>query len=59
MELREALPHVVPPEEVGKLEEEVRAYQINLDLILLSQSYVEEDSRVDVDWWSRVASLKV
>lgn len=38
MALGEALPHVVPPEEVGQIEEVVRA--------------------VDVDWWSRVASLK-
>ncbi len=58
MALGEALPNVVPPEEVGQLEEEVRAYQIDLDLVPHAQVYVEEDSRVDVDWWSRVASLK-
>lgn len=45
-------------EELGQLEEEVRAYQIDVDLVPLAKIYVEEDSIVDVDWWSWVAFLK-
>nr|XP_055023083.1 uncharacterized protein LOC129413401 [Misgurnus anguillicaudatus] len=58
MALGEALPHVVPSEEVSQLEEEVWAYQIDSDLLPQAKTYVEEDSRVNIDWWSRVASLK-
>ena len=58
MTLGKALPNVIRPEALGQLEEEVRAYQIDDDLVLLANIYVEEDSRVDVDWWSRVAFLK-
>ncbi|XP_055023083.2 uncharacterized protein [Misgurnus anguillicaudatus] len=54
MALEEALPHVVPSEEVGQLEEEVRAYQIDSDLIPQAKTYVEEDSRVNIDWWKLV-----
>lgn len=56
--LGEALPNVVSPEEIGQLEEECRAYQIDADMLFCVQSYIEEDSQVDVDWWSHVASLK-
>lgn len=52
------MPNVVPPKEIGHLEEECRAYQIDVDMVLCVQSYIEEDSQVDVDWWSHVASLK-
>ena len=58
MTLGKALPNVIRPEALGQLEEEVRAYQIDDDLVLLANIYVEEDNRVDVDWWSRVAFLK-
>lgn len=56
--LGEALPNVVPPEEIGQLVEECWAYQMDVDMLLRVQSYIEEDCRVDVDWWSHVASLK-
>lgn len=56
--LGKALPDVVPLEETGQLEEECRAYQIDGDMLLRWQGYIEEDCRVDVDWWSHVASLK-
>ncbi|KAL7850047.1 hypothetical protein SRHO_G00193960 [Serrasalmus rhombeus] len=56
--LGEALPNVVPPEEIGQLVDECRAYQMDVDMLLRVQSYIEEDCRVDVDWWSHVASLK-
>ena len=56
--LGKALPDVVRPEELGQLEEEVGAYQIDVDLVRLAKTYAKEDSRVDVDWWSRVAFLK-
>ena len=58
MTLGKALPYVVWPEELGQLEEEVWADQIDVDLVSLAKTYVEEDSRVDMDWWSRVAFLK-
>ena len=58
MTLGKALPNIIRPEALGQLEEEVQAYQIDDDLVLLGNIYVEEDSRVDVDWWSRVAFLK-
>ncbi|XP_055062812.2 uncharacterized protein [Misgurnus anguillicaudatus] len=56
--LGEALPNVVPPEEIGQLVEECRAYQLDGDMLLHLQSYTEGDCRVDVDWWTHVASLK-
>ncbi|RXN16572.1 translation initiation factor IF-2 [Labeo rohita] len=56
--LGEALPNVVAPEEIGQLEEEIRAYQIEVDLVTCAQNYTEEEGRVDVDWWSRVVSMK-
>lgn len=56
--LGKALPNVVPPEEIGQLEEECWAYQIDADMLLRGQSYIEEDCRVDVDWWSHVATLR-
>ena len=55
MALVKSLPNVVRPEELGQLEEEVRAYQIDVDLVPQATIYVDEDRRVDVDWWSRVA----
>ncbi|XP_063751989.1 uncharacterized protein LOC134872551 [Eleginops maclovinus] len=58
MALGKALPNVVPPEALGPLREEVRAYQIDADLVPLANTYVEENSRVDVDWWSQVALLR-
>ncbi|KAK9972429.1 hypothetical protein ABG768_025736 [Culter alburnus] len=56
--LGEALPNVVPPEEIGQLVEECRAYQMDADMLLRVPNYIEGDCRVDVDWWSHVASLK-
>lgn len=56
--LGEALPNVVPPEEIGQLVEECRAYQMDADMLLRVPNYIEEDCRVDIDWWSHVASLK-
>ncbi|KAM8735510.1 uncharacterized protein AB9X84_023938 isoform 2-T2 [Acanthopagrus schlegelii] len=56
--LGEALPNVVPPEEIGQLVEECRAYQMDADMLALLASYIEGDCRVDVDWWSHVVSLK-
>lgn len=56
--LGEALPNVVAPEEIGQLEEEIRAYQIDVDLVTCAQNYIEEEGRGDVDWWSRVVSMK-
>ncbi|CAL8282755.1 unnamed protein product [Merluccius merluccius] len=53
-----AWPNVVQPEALGQLQEEVRAYQIDVDLLPLAKTNVEDNSRVDVDWWSRVALLK-
>lgn len=38
----EALPNVVPPEEIGQLVEECRAYQLDVDMLLRVQSYNEE-----------------
>ncbi|RXN27172.1 TRPM8 channel-associated factor-like protein [Labeo rohita] len=46
------------PEEIGQLEEEIRVYQIEVDLVTCAQNYIEEEGRVDVDWWSRVVSMK-
>ena len=46
MTLGKALPNVIRPEALGQLEEEVRAYQIDDDLVPLAKIYVEEDSRV-------------
>ena len=37
MTLGKALPNVVQPEELGQLEEEVRAYQIDVDLVPLAR----------------------
>ncbi|XDV14227.1 hypothetical protein PO909_002404 [Leuciscus waleckii] len=37
--LGEALPNVVPPEEIGQLVEECRAYQLDGDMLLRLQSY--------------------
>ncbi|XP_060786772.1 uncharacterized protein LOC132892503 [Neoarius graeffei] len=54
----EALPNVVPPEEIGQLVEECRAYQMDADMLLHLPSYIEGDCRVDVDWWSHVVSLR-
>ncbi|XP_026101701.1 uncharacterized protein LOC113073044 [Carassius auratus] len=56
--LGEALPNVVPPEEIGQLVEECRAYQMDADMLLRVPNYIEGDCLVDVDWWSHVASLK-
>lgn len=56
--LGEALPNVVAPEQISQLEEEIRAYQIEVDLVTCAQNYIEEEGRVDVDWWSRVVSMK-
>ncbi|XP_073804702.1 uncharacterized protein [Danio rerio] len=56
--LGKALPNVVPPEEIGQLVEECRAYQMDADMLLRVPNYIEGDCRVDVDWWSHVASLK-
>lgn len=52
------MPNVVPPEEIGQLVEECRAYQMDADMLLRVPNYIEEDCRVDIDWWSHVASLK-
>lgn len=56
--LGEALPNVVPPEEIGQLVEECRAYQLDGDMLLRVHIYNEDDGRVDVEWWNHVASLK-
>lgn len=37
---------------------EVRAYQVDADLVPHAQTYDDEDGRVDVNWCSHVASLK-
>ncbi|XP_060756695.1 putative uncharacterized protein DDB_G0281733 [Neoarius graeffei] len=58
MALGKALPNVVPSEALGLLQEEVRAYQIDPDLVPLANTYDEENGRVDVDWWSQVALLR-
>lgn len=52
------MPHVVPPEELGQLQEEAWAYQIDLDLVLHAQMYDEKGGQVDVDWWNHVTTLK-
>lgn len=41
--LGEALPDVVAPEEIGQLEEEIWAYQIEVDLVTCAQNYTEEE----------------
>lgn len=38
--LGEALPNVVPPEEISQLEEECRGYQIDADMLLCVQSHI-------------------
>ena len=58
MTLGKVLPNVVQPEALGQLQEEVRAYHRDVDLLPLAKTYVEDNSRVDVDWWSQVALLK-
>lgn len=58
MALGKALPNVIKREKLGLLQEEVRAYQIDAELVPLSKTYVESNCRVDVDWWSQVAHLK-
>lgn len=40
--LGEALPNAVPPKTFGQLQEEVQAYQIDVDLVLHAQTYDEE-----------------
>ncbi|KAL7396382.1 hypothetical protein ABVT39_004947 [Epinephelus coioides] len=45
-------------QEIGLLDEEVRAYQIDGDLIARVQTYIEEEARLDVDWWSVIISMK-
>ncbi|KAM3872362.1 putative helicase mov-10-B.1 [Diretmus argenteus] len=47
--LGKALPNVVQPEDLGLLDGEIRAYQIDIELLTRSQSYSEDEMRVDVD----------
>ncbi|MEQ2210402.1 hypothetical protein XENOCAPTIV_012926 [Xenoophorus captivus] len=56
--LGRALPNVVAPEEIGKLDEEVRAYQIDAELVAQAPLYNEVESGVDVGWWSPIVSMK-
>ncbi|RXN09856.1 Transposable element Hobo transposase [Labeo rohita] len=50
--LAKALPNAVKSEELGQLDEEVRAYQINTDLGAQAKCFEENNARIDVDWWS-------
>ncbi len=52
--LGKALPNVVDPGEIGQLDLEVQAYQIDVDLVAHAESYSEEGMRLDVDFWSGI-----
>ncbi|KAL0149902.1 hypothetical protein M9458_054796 [Cirrhinus mrigala] len=54
--LAKALPNAVKSEELGQLDEEVRAYQINTDLGAQAKCFEENNARIDVDWWTILKS---
>ncbi|XP_056441350.1 uncharacterized protein LOC130378664 [Gadus chalcogrammus] len=56
--LAKALPNVVKSEELGQLDDEVRAYQIDSDLGAQAKCYEENTSQIDVDWWSKILASK-
>jgi len=57
--LAKALPNAVKSEELGQLDEEVRAYQIDTDLGALAKCFEENIARIDVDWWSKIFAMKM
>ncbi|RXN18940.1 hypothetical protein ROHU_025945 [Labeo rohita] len=57
--LAKALPNAVKSEELGQLDEEVRAYQINTDLGAQAKCFEENNARIDVDWWSKIFAMKM
>ncbi|XP_026124635.1 uncharacterized protein LOC113106835 [Carassius auratus] len=57
--LAKALPNAVKSEELGQLDEEVRAYQINTDLGTQAKCFEENNARIDVDWWSKIFAMKM
>lgn len=56
--LAKALPNAVKSE-LGQLDEEVRAYQIDTDLGALAKCFEENIARIDVDWWSKIFAIKM
>ncbi|RXN32352.1 C-type mannose receptor 2-like protein [Labeo rohita] len=50
--LAKALPNAVKSEELGQLDEEVRAYQINTDLGAQAKRFEENNAQIDVDRWT-------
>lgn len=48
--LGKALPNVVKPEEICKLDEEAQVYQTDEALIIHTKNYIEEEERVDTGW---------
>ncbi|XP_052409582.1 uncharacterized protein LOC127955943 isoform X2 [Carassius gibelio] len=57
--LAKALPNAVKSEELGQLDEEVRAYQINTDLGTQAKCFEENNARINVDWWSKIFAMKM
>ncbi|XP_060779528.1 uncharacterized protein LOC132887834 [Neoarius graeffei] len=46
-------------DELDQLDEEVREYQIGLDLGVKAKGFDDNESRIDVDWWREVFSMKM
>ncbi len=53
------LAKAVKTEELGQLDEEVQAYQIDTDLGAQAKCFQENIARIDVDWWSKIFAIKM
>ncbi|XP_073672055.1 uncharacterized protein [Paramisgurnus dabryanus] len=56
--LAKALPNVITTDELGQLDEEVRAYQTDLDLEEKGKGFDDNAARIDADWWSEIFLMK-
>lgn len=57
LSLGRSLPNVLDTAKLGQLDAEVRAYQVDVDILNLQREY-PTDARIDVDWWRKVFLLK-
>ncbi|XP_062396671.1 ankyrin repeat and KH domain-containing protein 1-like isoform X2 [Sardina pilchardus] len=56
--LAKALPNAISTDELGQLDEEVRAYQTDLDLVDKGKGFDDDAARIDADWWREIFLMK-
>lgn len=58
LKLATKLPNVISPEELGLLDEEVKAYTVDLDISLIEADEEDDNFRLDMSWWSKIFGMK-